>query len=264
MIPGSYYNGFAPRDRMPMYPSLWQGCVGAWAPCLGPTGLTLRDCSAYKNHGTLTNGPTWQVSEGRYAINCDGSNDWVDVGNAAFFGTLPRVTISMWIKATAAPLQFDSIGGCTTTSDLWNNGWGFYFQSPTVLRFFVASWNTTFAASAATTFTNLVHVAGLWDGANARIFINGVEGTASSSVTSYASGVYGLTIGKITTASELYNFNGNIDDVRVYNRALSLSEIRLLASRRGIAYDLAPFRMPYSEQVAAARLRRLLLLGVGS
>jgi len=36
------------------YPDLWNGVVGYWAPCLGPTGLRLHDVSRYANWGTLT------------------------------------------------------------------------------------------------------------------------------------------------------------------------------------------------------------------
>ena len=74
ILPASYSNGFAPRDGQPLYPELWRGCVGAWCPSLGPTGLTLRDWSGFGNHGTLTNmdpGTDWVLSGGRYALDFD-------------------------------------------------------------------------------------------------------------------------------------------------------------------------------------------------
>jgi hypothetical protein len=48
--------------------------------------------------------------------------------------------------------------------------------------------------------------------------------------------------------------DGQIDDVRLYGRALHSSEIRLLASRRGIAYEMAP-RSWSAQQIAAYRAR---------
>jgi hypothetical protein len=42
------------------------------------------------------------------------------------------------------------------------------------------------------------------------------------------------------------HFSGQLDDIRIYNRALSANEIRLLAARRGIAYELAPRKRIYS------------------
>lgn len=70
ILPGRYANGFAPRDGQPLYPELWKGCVGAWNPGLGVTGLTLRDQSGFGRHGTLTNGPTWGVSGKDQVITC--------------------------------------------------------------------------------------------------------------------------------------------------------------------------------------------------
>src|SRR3990167_9254519 len=54
-----------------------------------------------KNHGTLTNGPTWQGAMGRPggngSLNFDGTDDYVDCG--AMLGSQPvnDLTVSMWI-----------------------------------------------------------------------------------------------------------------------------------------------------------------------
>jgi hypothetical protein len=69
----SYQSGFyAPGRGVAKHPELWRGCVGAWNPGLGNTGLSLRDWSGNQNNGTLTNGPTWGVSDGRQALDFDG------------------------------------------------------------------------------------------------------------------------------------------------------------------------------------------------
>jgi hypothetical protein len=66
----TYQSGFyAPGRGTAKYPELWDGCVGAWNPGLGNTGLVLRDWSGNQNNGTLTNGPTWGVSDGRQALD---------------------------------------------------------------------------------------------------------------------------------------------------------------------------------------------------
>jgi hypothetical protein len=72
----SYQSGFyAPGRGVAKHPELWRGCVGAWNPGLGNTGLSLRDWSGGQNNGVLTNGPTWGVSDGRQALTFDGVND---------------------------------------------------------------------------------------------------------------------------------------------------------------------------------------------
>jgi hypothetical protein len=50
-------------------------------------------------------------------------------------------------------------------------------------------------------------------------------------------------------------FNGQLDDIRIYNRVLTLAEIRLLASRRGIGLQPLPDR--------AVSLPRKLFVNVG-
>jgi hypothetical protein len=57
-------------------------------------------------------------------------------------------------------------------------------------------------------------------------------------------------------------FDGMMDGVMIYKRALQPQDIRLLASRRGIAYELAPRRR--SALVAGFNRRRRLLVGAGS
>jgi hypothetical protein len=64
-----------------------------------------------------------------------------------------------------------------------------------------------------------------------------------------------VTIGAISGATSSYNLNGQIDDARIYNRALTPAEIRLLASRRGIGLTPRPDR--------AAGLPRKLSVNVG-
>jgi hypothetical protein len=108
ILPGTYQNGFAPRDGSPLYPELWRGCVGAWNPGLGPTGLTLRDWSGYGNHGTLTNITAqncWKISEGRHAMEFVSSTDQsVQISSAQNQLSLPPKSfwISTWARPTAS------------------------------------------------------------------------------------------------------------------------------------------------------------------
>lgn len=272
MIRGSYYNGFAPRDGMPMYPSLWRGCVGAWAPCLGPSGLTLRDWSAYKNHGTLTNmdpNTDWIISGGRYCLDFDGTNDGVPTTLSTLSGDF---TLSCWIFRRSGSQQVfigKDISGSRNFT-VWVN----FAEAGTTTTGTVTFFNNVTGSNAdafgaesnVTPLNTWTHIAITRQGTTGSTFANGLLIRSKSAIT--ASGFTGSSVinfGRRAFVGFENPFDGQLDDVLFYNRALSPNEIALLASRRGIAYDLAPFAMPYSEQVAtAARFRRLLLLGVGS
>ncbi|MFZ9091603.1 MAG: hypothetical protein ACO3FE_16115, partial [Planctomycetaceae bacterium] len=55
---------------------LWDGVVGYWAPCLGPTGTRLHDVSRGNSWGTLTNmdaATEWVIDGGQYALDFDGA-----------------------------------------------------------------------------------------------------------------------------------------------------------------------------------------------
>lgn len=68
-------------------PQLWRGCIGLWAPCLGRTGDKLREWTAGGDRcvGNLTNmdGNDWVPSPLGWALDFDGSNDYVALPSAA-------------------------------------------------------------------------------------------------------------------------------------------------------------------------------------
>jgi hypothetical protein len=263
ILPASYSNGFAPRDGQPLYPELWCGCVGAWNPGLGPSGLTLRDWSGFSKHGTLTNmDPVtgWSADQGRYALSFDGSNDHVSLGSSAILDGSDRATISVFINLTTvggghraifyASNQFSSNNVILQTNDI-DNAVRFYIN-PVLVQ-----------TTQLLPINNWTHVAGTYDGAVMTIYLNGVAVNS------------GIKTGNITDSGVLKNlgsyagyphqfFPGSIEDCRLYKRSLSPNEIRTLASRRGIAYELAPRRRSSSAVQFNLNRRRRLLLGAQS
>ena len=268
ILPASYSNGFAPRDGSPLYPELWRGCVGAWAPCLGPTGLMLRDWSALRNHGTLSNmdaAGDWVTSSGRYALDFDGSNDYVQTTLVPSDGN-SNMTFSCWCKYTAAS-QFAGLV-------YWRNGsFPFHVMAIGILanssgdpgaKLFCQDNNSSTASRFAISASDYNdgkwhHVAAVRNSASMTLFVDGASVTV---VTGTRPDIYHsapVFIGsRANSSTSVGTFNGQIDDVQIYNRDLSAREIRLLASRRGIAYEMAPRRRSLSA-VQFNRRRRLLL-----
>jgi hypothetical protein len=90
------WGDFATHDES-AYPELWDGVVGAWAPCLGPTGLRLHDHSRGMRWGTLTNmdaATDWLVTAGQYALDFDGVDDYIAAGSLPDF--TGDFTLSAW------------------------------------------------------------------------------------------------------------------------------------------------------------------------
>lgn len=242
----SYQQGFSPRDYEPLYPQLWSGCVGAWAPCLGPTGTVLRDHSGYSNYGTLTNfalsGTTsnWVPSGGKIALDFDGSNDYVDCGNSQVLTPI-QFAYSIWVKPTSfiysynCAISWDANFSSTVVSTLLVKNTG-------KLACYVARSGgyTFYDATGVSTLTtgNWYHLVMMHSNSGLVAYVNGIiDGSAAYSgnpTIGTATTYIGGQLGYILSNPRLWC--GQLDDIRIYNRALSYQEIRLLASERGIAY----------------------------
>jgi hypothetical protein len=68
------------------------------------------------------------------------------------------------------------------------------------------------------------HVAATYDGSTLRFFVNGVQVASKSGISTVLASTGALKIGGNSVWGEY--FRGLIDDVRIYNRALSLAEIQ--------------------------------------
>jgi hypothetical protein len=255
----SYQSGFyAPGRGVAKHPELWRGCVGAWNPGLGNTGLSLRDWSSSQNNGTLTGGPTWGVSEGRQALSFDGVDDYA-IASVPGAYLSSGFTVSFWATAVFP------WGGTTTTRYPLNYGSpeniGFTCQhsSAAYAGVFFMRGNGSYpkiAMSPMPAVNTWVHIVGTWNKLAMELFVNGQsQGTTANTSFGPVSGI-DLTIEKGVSGTTV--FPGSMSDVSIYNRALSHNEVRTLAQRPGIAYELAP-RKFYSLPAAAASSRQYRL-----
>lgn len=253
------------------YATLRQGLVGAWCPSLpnGGSGNTLPDVSGFNNHGVLTNmGPEDWVS-GQYgrALDFDGVNDYVTTADSTFDFT-DKFAITFWcnIRGGRIPLS---------KGDAGSTGYNFDFSGFTAnqIEFLVIAPSGSYISRGFTNPGGWVHVVGMFDstisgtGRN-MLFINGIQRTgtvvSAGTVNAVSTNNSALIFG--TDSSVASFFNGQLDDVRAYNRILTEPEIRLLASRPGIGLrqdrDRNTFYQFPSFQPALAR-RSSAIIGGG-
>jgi hypothetical protein len=237
--------------------SLRQGLVGCWMPSLGASGLTLIDRSGRNNHGTLTNmggQNNWLAGIGGLSIPLDGVNDYVDCGSSARFALTTSVTMSAWVYPTSFAANRARI--VDTPGLGLKIGTSIPFSD--VNAFVVASTVAeTRTATGVVALNAWHHLAAVWSSESSiAVYVNGsipagtvTQTSASGSILSTGN----LELGRLASPA-LYG-NHRFDDVRIYNRALTPPEIRLLASRRGIGLSPLPDR--------AAGLPRKLFVNVG-
>jgi hypothetical protein len=73
------------------------------------------------------------------------------------------------------------------------------------------------------------HVAGTWDGATMRFFLDGAEAASETASPAFDGGA--ILIGGDGTGARLLPFTGALDDIRIYDRALEATAIAALAAR---------------------------------
>lgn len=187
------------------------------------SGLSTLDSSGNGNHGILVNGPAWTSGRGGSALQFDGVNDYVDIGNAPSLNAAGAITIAAWVRpALLNRAQF------VVAKDNLPSGQLQYFLrlQGNAVRMGVRTTIDNFITSPPALVLNTwQHVAGVYDGGKMQIYVNGQPAGApvNANGTMTDNGV-SARIGRRQDAA--LPFQGVIDDVEIYDRALNAAEIQ--------------------------------------
>lgn len=142
------------------------------------------------------------------------------------------VTVSAWINPTSLSGVMPVV--CEQYTDIQLTGFCLFPYFDNKLYFDVADGFSSDGRAIATGITtgSWQHIVGTWDGSTVRAYVNGtVGGTTASFAGPLGYSGNDLNIGA-SNGVYVFHFDGSIDDVRIYNRALSQFEIsQLYASR---------------------------------
>ena len=209
------------------------GLKGYWS-FNGPdvSGTTAYDRSGAGNNGTLTNGPTVTPGKIGQALNFDGTDDYIDAGSGSATDDLSVLTVSAWIKPRS--LGGANHGRFVEKGTVGTNGWSIYFDSGGGFTFDVEfpTYLEVVTTASGAGLNTWQHVVVVWDGsvtaANVKIYVNGVlqsHSTDHNGAGTRASDAAGnVNIGRSASVSGRF-FDGGIDEVRVYNRAFTQTEV---------------------------------------
>jgi len=225
---GYYFNGEIRGVRLYGTP-LTDAEIAAMAALLAywkldeTSGNTAVDSGPHGYHAALTGNPSWE-SNGKVggALAFDGSGDYATTGEN-LLSDLGAFTIAAWIKPNVMSGSRIAIAG-------QNDCLEFGLMSPTSLQFWSPVTSTT-SADFTGYHQKWTHVAAVGNGATVQLYINGqVVATDYDNVTSYGSSSYPVNIGAGVWDAGGNDFTGEIDDVRMYSRALCQDEINGLAT----------------------------------
>jgi PKD repeat protein len=187
------------------------------------SGTTIADASGTASNGTIS-GATW-ASQGKYgkALSFDGVNDWVTVSDTSSLDLTHSMTIEAWVYPTVAPT-----GWRTIVVKEQSGGVVYYLHASSASNqpatgVFIGAEQRLQGGSrlAANTWT---HLAATYDGTRQRLYINGIEVANRPQTGQIQTSNSPLHIGGNSVWGEY--FQGRIDEVRIYNRALSAVEIQ--------------------------------------
>ena len=193
----------------PPRPDILSGLVANWKLDEG-SGTTATDSSGNNNTGTLTDGPTWTTGKIGSALNFDGVNDLV-----AFPGqTLATFTYSAWINH-GDTATYQNILRTTDVSDF-----AIYLTNGDKINFFYAGSNHT--SNTVVPLNSWAHIAVVNNAGSVTFYLNGVADGTATGAPSFTYNGFGIS------NAGSFPFLGKMDDVRIYNRALSTSDIQAI------------------------------------
>ena len=198
---------------------LSRGLAGCWLMNEG-SGNRIYDLSGNGNDGVLTNGPLWKPGRNGAAIELDGNTNHINFGNGNQL-KIGHGTWSSWIY----PTSFADHAYHTVLSSEYSTGFWFgLYQNSGRVQLWVGGAAESSAGAVALNVPSLITAT--WDGITIKYYINGRLDDLDALTAAPIYSAFDLWLGRDPGSPALYQFTGKIDDVRIWNRALSAQEVQ--------------------------------------
>ncbi|MBD3290770.1 T9SS type A sorting domain-containing protein [candidate division KSB1 bacterium] len=194
-----------------------------------PLNDSAEDFSGFENHGTVHGATPASDRFGveNHAFQFDGENDFIAVANNSLLNFEDEITVSFWMKAD----QFFEWEMFPISHGSWENRWKLsILEGSHLLRWTV---KTTDGIKDIDSGTELLadvfyHVVARYDGSVFDLYLNGELDSETTFSGKIMPTTIDVTVGQRLPNDTNYNFSGVIDDVRIYNYAVSEEEIQNL------------------------------------
>jgi hypothetical protein len=215
------------------------GLVGWWP------GESNANDIAGTNNGTLIGGGSFVSGEVGQAFSFNGASQCVQIPYAPSLAS-SNYSVEAWVKPLAQvsdPISQDvifgqSYGQCQLAARTGSTGISIAFQfgvSPVTFYGVVSTYEIPLG--------QFTHLAGTWDGSTLRLYINGVLNAQSTPGASPVDSGCPFSIGGFYNSCGYVGqfFNGLIDEVSYYNRALSGGEVQAIYNAGSAGKCEVPF-----------------------
>ena len=188
------------------------------------SGSTVVDASGKGNTGTISGAS--RITEGRFgkALSFDGVDDWVTINDAPSLDLTTGMTLEAWVYPTVDMTQWATVilkeqpGGALY--ELHANG----DQSQPLTSVTVGGRHRVLSGGPWLLANQWTHLAATYDGTMQRLYVNGTQVAQRPQTGPIQVSSSPLRMGGNSVWGEF--FQGRIDEVRVYNRALNATEIQ--------------------------------------
>jgi hypothetical protein len=195
------------------------------------TGTTWYDLSGNGNHGTLTNGPVF--NGGVEGMSFDGTDDYVDFGNILNKTANAEYSMAFWIFPDDATATYPQVIVQKRLTSSPNTGFAVFYdvQNNRKIRILLDDGPTALNVISINGLQVLAwnHVSVIIDNDTVSIYINNIleisdtNAVYSNDLTSTAT----LQLANDSLAQfNVDNFDGRLDNIHIYNRALSANEVQ--------------------------------------
>jgi len=196
--------------------------VGYWKFDEG-TGMTAVDSSGYGNDGTLKGPPEWAVGQLGEALDFDGSSDYVEVPHNPSLSITEAITIAAWTymsTGASGEMAIVSKGGWAAN----NLPYELTMEAGSIIywQFYDDAGRDTCSPDSPPV-DEWHHITGTYDGTLFKCYIDGELADEWAYTGTMPENGLSVMIGRRTTGG--CQFNGLIDEVMIYNHALSDDQV---------------------------------------
>jgi len=195
------------------------------------SGTVANDSSVNKRNGTIYGDATYTTGKKGKGLKCDGTNDYVEIGDIDLSDAF---TLSAWIKAS-------SFGKNMIIGKTWETYQLLVKDGGTIVVSRNSANAISYRASLAT--NTWYHIVATFDTTNGTVlYVDGNEVATSGNTSVTTKNDVATKIGATGWTAQDY-FNGIVDEVRIFNRALTSGEV----------YDLFSGQTTVSKSITEGR-----------
>ncbi|MDD3175103.1 MAG: LamG domain-containing protein [Candidatus Nanoarchaeia archaeon] len=216
--------------------SLNKGLVGHWTldqDNYNSNTNRIGDSSPHENHFTNSGATstTDRFGNANSAMAFDGSTNYAII-NDNFVVSPTELTISAWLKKESGGATYECVLHKSSDATIGNTEFWLGVDNSDLLTATIGARtgvSGTWAAGRTTTtatYGQWYLLTATWNGTIVKVYLDG-EYNKQYALTTYSNINYPTRLGASSNGAN-YEFKGDIDDVRIYNRALSADEVKLL------------------------------------